>query len=60
MPFVPEISAEFSVPLEFSDGILEKALNTGWTRTFNLQMTNQILFHCATASLCKSICGMYY
>jgi hypothetical protein len=55
MPFVPEISAEFSVPPEFSSGILEKYLRIGWARTSDLQITNQIFFHCATASLCKSL-----
>jgi hypothetical protein len=50
MPFVPEISAEFSAPPEFSGDVLEKDLSTGWARTSNLQITNQILFHCATAS----------
>jgi hypothetical protein len=46
MLFVPEISAEFSAPPEFSGGVLEKDLSTGWTRTSDLQITNQILFHC--------------
>jgi hypothetical protein len=53
VPFVPDISAEFSAPPEFSGGILEKDLSTGWTRTYDHQITNQILFHCANASLCK-------
>jgi hypothetical protein len=35
MPFVPEISAEFSAPPEFSGDVLEKDLSTGWT--FRLQ-----------------------
>jgi hypothetical protein len=50
MSFVPKISAEFSAPPEFSGDVLEKDLSTGWARTFDLQITNQILFHCATAS----------
>jgi hypothetical protein len=33
MPYVPEISAEFSAPPEFSGAVLEKDLSTGWTRT---------------------------
>jgi hypothetical protein len=36
MPFVPEISAEFSAPPEFSGDVLEKELSTGWERTSNL------------------------
>jgi hypothetical protein len=60
MPFVPEISAEFSAPPEFSGGVLEKDLSTGWTRTSDLQITNQILFHCPTASLCRGLCGISY
>jgi hypothetical protein len=53
MPFVPEISAEFSAPPEFSGDVLEKDLSTGWARTSDLQITNQILSNCATASLFK-------
>jgi hypothetical protein len=30
MPFVPEISAEFSAPREFSGDVLEKDMSTGW------------------------------
>jgi hypothetical protein len=60
MPFVPEISAEFSAPAEFSGGVLKKDLSIGWTRTSDLQITNQILFPCATASLCRCLCGIYY
>jgi hypothetical protein len=37
MPFVPKTSAEFS------GDVLEKDLSTGWARTFDLQITNQIL-----------------
>jgi hypothetical protein len=39
MPFVPEIFAEFSAPPEFSLGVLEKDLSTGWgeSLTFRLQ-----------------------
>jgi hypothetical protein len=35
MPFVPEISAKFSAPPEFSGDVLEKDLSTGWARTPN-------------------------
>jgi hypothetical protein len=39
MPFVPEISAEFSAPPEFSGDVLEKELSTSWHEppTFRLQ-----------------------
>jgi hypothetical protein len=60
MPFVPEISAEFSAPPEFYGDVLEKGLSTGRARTSDPQITNQILFHCATASLFKTLCGIYY
>jgi hypothetical protein len=53
MTFVPEVSDEFSAPPEFSGDVLEKDLSTGWARTSDLQITIQILFHCATASLFK-------
>jgi hypothetical protein len=59
MPFVPEISAEFSAPPEFSGDVLEKELSTGWGRTSDLQITNQILSHCATSSLLERHCGMF-
>ncbi len=55
MPFLPEISAEFSAPLEFSGDVLEKELSTGWARASDLQITNQILLHCATTSFLKGI-----
>jgi hypothetical protein len=58
MPFVPEISAEFSAPPEFSGDVLEKELSTGWAQTSDHQITNQILLHCATASLLQRHCGM--
>jgi hypothetical protein len=60
MPSVPEISAKFSVPPEFSGDVLEKGLCTAWAQTFDLQITNQILFHCATASLFRNLFGKYY
>jgi hypothetical protein len=58
MPFVPEISAEFSAPPEFSGDVLEKELSTGWARTTDLLITNQILLHCATASSLNRHCSM--
>ncbi len=48
----PEFSVEISAPPEFSGGATEKYLSTGWARTFDLQIMEQILYHCATASLC--------
>jgi hypothetical protein len=33
----PEFSVEFSAPPEFSGGVTEKYLSTGWARTFDLQ-----------------------
>ncbi len=47
----PEFSVEFSAPPEFSVGVTEKYLSTGWARTFDLQIPKQILYHCATAPL---------
>ncbi len=47
----PEISVEFSAPPEFSGGVTEKYLSTGWARTFDLQIMKQIFYQCATASL---------
>ncbi len=34
----PEFSVEFSAPPEFSGGVTEKYLSTGWARTFDLQI----------------------
>ncbi len=48
----PEFSVEFSAPPEFSGGVTENYLSTGWARTFDLQITKQILYHRATAPLC--------
>jgi hypothetical protein len=39
LPCVPEFSAEFSAPLEFSGCVTEKHLSTGWARTFDLKIT---------------------
>ncbi len=47
----PEFSVEFSAPPEFSGGVTEKYLSTGWARTFDLQDRKQIFYHCATAPL---------
>jgi hypothetical protein len=41
LPFVPEFFADLSAPPDFSGGVPEKYLSTGWARTFNLQITNQ-------------------
>ena len=60
MPFVPEISAEFSALPELSGDVLEKELSTGWAQTSDLQIANLLLFHCANASLSTSFCGIYY
>ncbi len=56
---MPEISAEFSAPPEFSGDVLEKDLSTGWAQTFDLEITKQILFHCATASFFTRLCCIY-
>jgi hypothetical protein len=50
----PEFSVEFSASPEFSGGITEKYLSTGWARTFDLQIMKQIFYHCATAPFCTS------
>ena len=47
----PEFSVEFSAPPEFSGGVTEKYLSTGWARTFDLQIRKQIFYHCTTAPL---------
>ena len=47
----PEFSVEFSAPPEFSGGVTVKYLSTGWARTSNLQIMNQVFYHCATAAL---------
>ncbi len=47
----PEFSVEFSAPPEFSGGVTEKYLSTGWARSFDLQIRKQIFYHCATAPL---------
>ncbi len=47
----PEFSVEFSAPPEFSVGVTEKCLSTGWARTSDLQIMNQVFYHCATAPL---------
>jgi hypothetical protein len=43
----PEFSVEFSAPPEFSGGVTENYLSTGWGRTFDLQIRKQIFYHCA-------------
>ena len=55
----PGFSVEFSAPPEFCGGVTEKCLCTGWARTFDLQITKQILYHCATTPcVCKVITCM--
>ncbi len=39
---------------------MKKDLSTGWPHTSDLEITNQILFHCTTATLFRSLCGIYY
>jgi hypothetical protein len=48
----PEFSVEFSA--EFSGGVTEKYLSTGWAPTFDLQIRKQIFYHCATSPLCTN------
>jgi hypothetical protein len=55
----PEFSVEISAPPEFSGGVTEKYLSTGWARTFDLQIRKQIFYHCATASLCLQCYGIH-
>ncbi len=55
----PEYSVEFSAPPEFSGGVTEKYLSTGWARTFDLQIMRQVCYHCAIASLCKQCYGIH-
>jgi hypothetical protein len=43
----PEFSVEFSAAPEFSGGVAEKYLSTGWARTFDLQIMKQIFYYCA-------------
>jgi hypothetical protein len=50
----PEFSVEFSAPPQFSGGVTEKYLSTGWVQTFDLQIRKQIFYHCATAPLCTN------
>ncbi len=38
LPWRPEFSVEFYAPPEFSGGVTEKWLSTGWARTSNLQI----------------------
>jgi hypothetical protein len=47
----PEFSVEFSAPPEFSGGVLEKQLCTGRARTSDPQITNPVLYQCATVNL---------
>jgi hypothetical protein len=48
---VPAFSVEFSAPPEFSGGVTEKYLSTGWAQTSGLKIMNQVFYHCTTAPL---------
>ncbi len=56
----PEFSVEFSAPPEFSGGVTEQYLSTGWARTFDLQIRKQMFYHCATAPLCTINSGVSF
>jgi hypothetical protein len=56
----PEFSVEFTAPPEFSGGVMEKYLSTGWARTFDLQDRKQIFYLCATAPLCSNTYDTHY
>jgi hypothetical protein len=47
----PEFSVEFSAPPEISGGVMENNLSTGWAQTSDLQIMNQVFYHCSTAPL---------
>jgi hypothetical protein len=47
----PEFSVDFSAPPEFSGGVMEKYWSTGWALTSDLQIMNQVFYHCAMAAL---------
>jgi hypothetical protein len=47
---VPEFSAAFSAPAEFSGGVPEKYLSRGWAQRIDPLVTKQILYQCATIS----------
>jgi hypothetical protein len=57
---LPEISAEFSAPPEFSGDVLEKDLSTGWARTSDLQITKPDTLPLRHCILMKSFYGIYY
>jgi hypothetical protein len=60
--FVPEFSNAFSAPEEFP-WCTRKYFSTGWSRTFDLQIINQMLYQWATASflifLVVGLSGVY-
>ncbi len=56
----PEFFVEISAPPEFSGGVTEKYLSTGWARTSGLQIMNQVFYHCATAALYMKLNYIYY
>ncbi len=47
----PKFYVEFSLPPEFSGGVMEKCLSTGEARTSDLQIMIQVFYHRATAAL---------
>jgi hypothetical protein len=47
----PEFPVDFSAPLKFSGGVMEKCLSPGQARTSDLQLMSQVFYHCATAAL---------
>jgi hypothetical protein len=59
LPLVPEFSAEFSEPPEFSGGVPEKHLCTGWAQTFDLQIANQIPMHHCPCDLILLLAGIF-
>ncbi len=46
-----EFFVEISAPPEYSSGVTENYLSTGWARTSDLQIMNQVFYNCATATL---------
>ncbi len=57
--FMFDFSSEFSAPPEFSSGVPVKYLSTGWARSFGIHITNEVFYHCATASLFQMLLYSY-
>ncbi len=51
LPWGADFSVEFYAPPEFSGGLPEKYLSTGWARTSDLQIMGQVFYHCATEAM---------